>query len=81
MMTRVGDPALDDALQVLQRILVGAAEEHDEVERLAAQGAPDALEHREEPGVGAGREALVGITAATMPVRPLRRLRPDWFGT
>ncbi len=52
----VGDPPLHDALQVLQGVLVGAAEEDDEVERLATQGAPDTLEDREEPGVGVGGE-------------------------
>ena len=54
---RVGDAALDDALQVLEWILVGSAEQHDQVEGVPAQRAPRALEHGEEPRVGAWREA------------------------
>ena len=54
---RVGDAALDDALQVLERILVGPAEQHDQVEGMPAQRAARALQHGEQARIGAGREA------------------------
>ena len=42
---------------------------------------PGAFEDVKRPESVVEAKVRVGITAATMPVRPLRRLRPDWFGT
>ena len=47
--------------------------------RRSVRRAPSSTVKSPESELGA--KPRVGITAATMPVRPLRRLRPDWSGT
>ena len=49
---RIGDSPLHDALQVAERVLVGAAEQHDQVERAPLKRSPRPLQNGEEPRVG-----------------------------
>ena len=77
---RIGDPALDDALEAFERILLRPAEQQDEVEVVRAQRAPHALEHGEEARVGArgaGRDHRgdhAGAAAAQAAARLVRNV-------